>query len=136
LILLDTGPILALIDRDEPAHARCLAVLESHTGSLITSWAVLTESMYLLQRRGGQSWVSTLWNLIGSGRIEIHHIDARRSVRTRDLMDRYCDLPMSLADATLVTLAEDLAIGRVLTLDRHFSAYRLANGRALEILPA
>lgn len=134
MILTDAGPLIALIDRDERAHERCLAVLRTEAGPMVTTWPALVEAMYLLGRVGGWRFQDALWRMRERRGLAIHELDAASTDRARELMAAYRDLPMELADATLVAAGEALHLWRVFTLDAHFRTYR-ARGGAFTLLP-
>ena len=91
--------------------------------------------MYLLSRAGGPRGREALWRLVSSGRLVLADLSAAAVERSAWLMAKYADLPMDLADATLVALAEERGQRRIFTLDSDFRVYRL-NGRGrFEILP-
>jgi predicted nucleic acid-binding protein len=132
--LLDAGPVVALLDQRDPMHDFVLRSLAGIRGPVATTGAVITESFHLLGR-------------VPLGPLRITALLARLSVEifdcfTRDrmdravaLMDRYRDIPMDFADATLVLLAEHLATPRILTLDeRGFRAFRFAGKRRFQLL--
>lgn len=132
--LLDTGVLVAFLHADDQAHDRSVEALKEFRGTLLTTEAVLTESVYLLGRvRGGGD--ACLEFFIRGGSILVP--SSRESlIRGKALMNRYADLPMDFADATLATLAEEMDTRAVYTLDRRgFSTYRTAAGKAFEIRP-
>lgn len=131
----DTGPPIALLDRKQARHADCLRVLPSLSVPLITTWPCFAETMYLLGRDLGYPAQDALWQYIEDGLLMIHRQADYDNLRMRALMRTYRDAPMDLADASLVAAAETLGMRRVFTIDRHFYAYRLANGSALEVIP-
>lgn len=133
-LLLDTGGFVALVDRSEERHADCVAFLDRWTGPVLTTEAVLTETLYLLgprwppQRVCLEFFLRGAFVLVPSSRPTLARVAA--------LMDRYQDVPMDFADATLVALAEEADTNQVLTLDRRgFSAYRIRGRRPFRILP-
>ncbi len=133
-VLVDAGPLVALIDRSDPHHETCRAALQSLTDPLLSVWPVVTEAMYLL----AFSWRAQdgLWDLIASQVLALAPLDYADAPRLRDLMYKYRDLPMDLADAALVLVAERERLRRVLTLDRrHFTLYRPARVGRFVILP-
>jgi predicted nucleic acid-binding protein len=133
-LLLDTGALVAALHRDDRDHERCVAVLQEFRGNLVTTEAVLTESVFLLGRvRRGADVCLEFFVRGGAALVP----QSRESLaRCRDLMARYRDLPMDFADATLVALAEETGIERVFTLDRRdFTVYRLRNRRRFDIVP-
>lgn len=122
-VLVDAGPLIALIDRSDPHHAACVAVVRTVRDPLVSTWPAVTEAMYLL----AFSWRAqeALWELVGSEALGIAPLDQTDAPRLRELMHKYRDLPMDLADASLVRVAERERLRRVFTLDRrHFRVYR------------
>jgi predicted nucleic acid-binding protein len=134
-VLIDTGPLVALIDRGEDRHADCVAALREVQPPLITTWPVVTEAMRLL-RRGGWPAQRMLWELLATDDFELATLDADEVARARALMEKYRELPMALADATLVAMGERRRLRTVLTLDGHFVVYRTATRTGFEVLPA
>lgn len=137
MILMDTGPFVALLDPRDGEHERCKAVLQSLTEPLITTTPVLTEAFHLLPAggRGG----ANLRTFLRRGGAAVAFLDGALLERCFELMEQYADHPMDLADASLVATAESLKTRRIFTLDRtDFSTYRLRRGRtpqSFEILP-
>lgn len=134
-VLVDAGPLVALIDADDSHHETCVETLRSLRDPLITVWPAFTEAMYLL----GGSWrgQTALWSRVETDALTIAPLDVGDAPRMRELMEKYRDLPMDLADAALVRIAERENLTRVFTLDRrHFSIYRPARRRRFAILPA
>jgi predicted nucleic acid-binding protein len=134
MILVDAGPLIALIHKDDAHHAACVAVLQSMTEPLGTVWPALTEAMYLLNF----SWKAqeALWEMIERGVVVLLPIEQRDIARIRELMKKYKDLPMDLADAALVAVAEREKIRRIFTLDRRdFEVYRPAKLGRFILLP-
>ncbi len=135
MILLDTGPIVAFFDSSDGYHKICVDLLKSVNEPLVTTWPVLTESFYLL----GFSWKAqdNLWEFITRGGVEILSLDDMQQVRCRQLMEKYADLPMDLADGTLVVLAESKRVKKVFTLDhRDFQVYRPKHTKRFTLLPS
>jgi predicted nucleic acid-binding protein len=133
VILTDAGPLIALIDRGEPDHERCVNTLAELRGPMLTTWPAFTEAMYLLGDAAGWRGQEVLWRLQKRGDL-IVELPARLD-RVEELMRRYRDLPMDLADATLVALAEERDLGTIFSLDKDFKVYRLARGRAFKVVP-
>lgn len=131
-VLLDTGVIVALLDRSERNHARCAEAIESLVAPLVTCEAVIAEACYLL--RGIHGAADAVLDNIEAGVFEIPFrlTGASRSIRL--LMKKYARVPMDFADACLVHLADELGTGRILTLDSDFRTYRWRKGRAFELL--
>ena len=123
MVLIDAGPLVALIHAGDSHHARCADALRALDAPLATVWPAYTEAMYLLSF----SWRAqdALWELIERQAVALLPLDARDTRRARELMRKYRDLPMDLADAALVAVAERERIARVFTLDRRdFERYR------------
>jgi len=133
-LILDTGPFVALIDRSETLHLDCVQALESWTGPILTTEAVLTETLHLL----GPGWAprSACLEFVLRGAVLLAPASLESLRRVAILMEQYADLPMDYADATLVALAEEADTDRVFTLDRRdFSVYRLHGTRPFRLLP-
>ena len=123
---------MALLDRSERNHARCVEVIESVAAPLVTCEAVIAEACYLLRNIPGAS--DTVLDNVEAGVFEIPFrlVGSSRSIRL--LMKRYARIPMDFADACLVHLADELGTGRILTLDSDFRVYRWHKKRAFELL--
>ncbi len=135
MILVDSGPLIALHDRADADHARCRRAAARLQGPMITTWPAFTEAMYLLGARGGTVSQQALWGLWLTQALLVGDLDDSAIRRSRELMRKYADLPMDLADATLVALAESLGERRVFTLDSDFRIYRWKGRKGFEIVP-
>lgn len=135
MILTDAGPLVAIIVQRDPYHRRCVDVLGAVARPLITTWPAFTEAMYLVGRAGGWNGHAALWRLVERGTLQIVDISVDAATRMRALMEQYRDLPMDLADASLVAVAEERRLDRVFTLDSDFRVYRLPRGRSFTIVP-
>lgn len=133
--LTDTGPLVALLDKAQHHHARCVATLPGIVMPFITTWPCFTESMYLLGRVAGWVGQDRLWQLVTSQRVQLHTATADELCRIRLLMERYRDVPMDVADASLVVAAETLRKRRIFTIDGDFHIYRLTDKESFEIIP-
>jgi uncharacterized protein len=133
--LTDAGPLIALIDADDPDHDRCGAVLETIRLPMLTTWPAFTEAMYLLDRAGGWPGQQSLWKIVLRGDLQLATPTAEGNKRACELMERYRDRPMDLADATLVALAEERKLTRIFTLDSDFHIYRIGGKRRFEVVP-
>jgi predicted nucleic acid-binding protein len=134
--LTDAGPLIAIIDADEPDHAACLEVLDRVPLPLVTTWPAFTDAMYLLARAGGITAQRALWRLVHTDRLVVADLSRSAVERSARLMDRYADRPMDLADATLVAYAEEQGHRTIFTLDSDFGVYRLRGRRKFETVPA
>ena len=133
-VLVDTGPLVALLDRSDPYHRTCQETLSSLDDSLVTVWPVVTETMYML--RAYWQAQEALWEMIEMGAVEILPLGIDDVPRMKQLMRKYRDLPMDLADAALVRVAERERLRRIFTLDRRdFQIYRPSRIGRFVILP-
>jgi uncharacterized protein len=133
-VLVDTGPLVALLDRSDSDHAPIVEVLETIHDPLVTVWPVIVEAMYLLSF----SWQAqkALWEVVETGVVRLLLLDEADVPRMKQLMEKYHDLPMDMADAALVCVAEREGLRRVLTLDRKdFGVYRMARKGSFHLLP-
>jgi uncharacterized protein len=132
--LVDAGPLVALLDRSDRHHAACVSAAKILPAPLLSVWPVVTEAMYLL----GDSWAAqrALLGDVIDGTLTLLTLGADDVRRVRQLMEKYRDLPMDLADASLVAVGERERIARVFTLDRRdFSVYRPARLGRFDIVP-
>lgn len=133
-ILLDTGAFVALLDRSEKNHKRCADFFSSFRGRVYTTEPVLTETLYLLgpSVRAQRACI----DFILSGGADLVPQSAQSLERAAALMEKYHDVPMDFADATLVVLAEETGVHEVFTLDvRGFHAYRIHGKKSFAICP-
>lgn len=130
MIIADTGFWLALANARDHHHEVARRALSELREPLITTWPVLTETCHLLVSRLGTAAGVTLMASGAQGAFRVFALDATHFERIAALMEKYADLPMDLADASLVVLAEELGSGRILSTDtRDFRAYRWKNRR-------
>jgi predicted nucleic acid-binding protein len=133
--LIDTGAILAILDRTDRWHEACVDALQQLRFPLLTSEAVLTELFYLVG--AGRAEMEAAWSLIRTGAIVLATIENAELRDVRTLMSRYWDRPMDFADATLVYLAKRESLTTILTVDRaDFDTYRIEGRRRFRVLPA
>jgi uncharacterized protein len=133
-VLVDAGPLIALIEPSDRNYTRCVSALEALTDRLVTVWPAFTEAMYLLSASPRSQ--EALWGMIESGGLDLAVLSANDATRMRELMEKYRDQPMDLADAALVHVAERDGLRRIFTLDRrHFTVYRIGKRGRFTILP-
>lgn len=133
-VLLDTGAFVALLDKSEKNHNRCLVFLKGFEGRLLTTESVLTETIYLLgpSIKAQKSCIE----FILKGGATLVPQSTKNLLRVCSLMEKYRDIPMDFADAGLVVLAEEGDIDEIFTLDiKGFSAYRILGKKIFKILP-
>jgi len=133
-VLIDAGPLVALLDRSDNDHETAAAAFDAIQDPLVTVWPAVVEAMYLL----GFSWKAqkALWEILETGAVRLLPLDETDFARMKQLMEKYRDLPMDLADAALVQVAEREDIRRILTLDhRDFGVYRRSRKGRFTLLP-
>jgi predicted nucleic acid-binding protein len=131
-ILLDTGPIVAILDRSERRHRECAELAVQLEAPLVTCEAVIAEACYLLRKVKGAP-ETVLENVERGVFLVPYHVSGRAGKLSR-LMKKYADQPMDFADACLVDMAGELGTGQILTLDTDFRTYRWARNRVFELL--
>ncbi len=134
MILIDTGPLVALFDTSDKYHQLCLEIMKKIQHPLVTTWPVITEVFYLLNF----SWKvqDNFWEFIQRGGLEIPEISFTERRRCQELMKKYHDLPMDFADASLVAGAETRDLRTIFTLDyKDFSIYAPRRMRGFILLP-
>ena len=133
-ILIDTGAILALIDKSDEWHQVCVNTLPYLPMPFLTSEAVLTELFHFLERQRLNK--EPAWRFLNTGIIAMAPIQHAELRHLQRLMSRYSDRPMDFADATLVYLAERESIDVIFAVDRpDFSIYRIGNRRRFRVFP-
>lgn len=133
-LILDTGPLVALIDADQTSHSKCVSFFESWNGHVLTTEAVVTEATHLLHRTHGGPSACVQFILTGAATVVPTTLDQLKRVHT--LLNKHRDVPMDYADATLVTLAEGFRIDLIFTLDRRgFDTYRWDKHQHFNIVP-
>ncbi len=133
--LLDTGPLVALISKDDADHGQCVEAFQALTEPPLTCWPVITEAAWLLRHH--LEHVETMFDFAVEGVIVIQQIDVHKfALWLNRFFASYHDQTPQLADAALMYLAEQTGINTILTLDRRdFGIYRTLSGRSLTILP-
>ena len=125
MILADTGFFLALANTRDRHHARAKAALANVRGALVTTWPVMTETCHLLTSRLGIGAEIAFVRSATLGAFDIFALERSHLPRVEALLEKYRELPMDLADASLVILAEESGTGDILSTDaRDFGAYR------------
>lgn len=132
--LIDTGAILALLDRTDRWHHSCVNAFRQLRLPLLTSEAVLTELFHLVG--DGRTEMEAAWKFVRSGALILAAIEHRELLHVYTLMSRYWDRPMDFADATLVYLAKRESLSVILTVDHaDFATYRIEGKRQFRLLP-
>lgn len=134
-LLVDAGPLVALLDDDDEHHAACSEIAREHPPPLMTCWAAIAEAAWRLRSRPER--VDKLVRLVAVGSLLIPAFDARKAApRIQELLIRYRSIRAQLADVTLLYLADERGTDRIFTLDRRdFAVYRLRRNRRIRIIP-
>jgi predicted nucleic acid-binding protein len=129
MIIVDTGFWLALANQKDSLHPLAKKQFQKLINEqFITTWCVVTETFYLLQKRVGIDAPKIFIHKILTGKLQVFDLKIKHCQRIEELMQKYRDLPMDLADASLVILAEELGSGKILSVDyRDLNTYRWKN---------
>lgn len=137
ILICDTSGLLAALDRADPDHAACAAVVEAHAGPLLISPLVLAELDYLVRTRLGPEPAGSLADDVTSGAYDLAQLTAAEVGKCVEVDRAHGDAGIGLADASLVVLAARARTRSLLTLDeRHFRTLRPQQGGAFRLLPA
>jgi hypothetical protein len=135
-LVLDTGPILALLDADDPHHEACANLVEGAHEQLVLVGPTLVEVEYWIRKRLRPVAWRTLVEDIAAGAYSLEQLDERDLIRTVALTERYADMGLGLVDASVIAVCERLGERKVATLDRrHFGAVRPRHCKALRLVP-
>lgn len=121
-MLIDAGPIIALFDRSDRYHETIVTFLKTEPCQLVSTWPAVTEASHMLDFDNNAQLSMLEW--IKRGGMAMYAIESKDVQKMIDLIRKYNDLPMDLADASLVVAAETLGIGEILTIDTDFYVYR------------
>ncbi len=131
-VILDTGPLVAYLDSREEHHDWAVAQIDSFEDPMITCEAVIVESCFLLQDH--QRALAKIADYLARGVIRIEFSLTENHSAVFELMKKYHDVPMALADACLVCMAEESRGSRVFTADSDFHVYRLRGRKAVPLI--
>lgn len=140
MALIDTTPLVALIDPRDQRHRAAARAVSGLPGPTLTTWAVITEALHLLgkaaESRGTRTWFGQepLARRLQLGSIFVATLTDAMALRALALMEQYADRPMDFADASLVALAEVVGEMRIVTFDTDFYVYRTQSGAAFTVL--
>lgn len=133
-VLVDTGPLVAILSQGDQHHQACVEALHDLPGPLFSCWPVITEAAWLL--RGHAGAVRQLLDSISAGFLELLPIQSAEAAGIEKVMEKYKNIRPQLADAALVYLAERDSFDTIFTLDRRdFSVYHAGRERAFRIIP-
>lgn len=135
-LVLDTGPVLALLDADDPDHERCASLIDEADETLVVPAATLVEIDYWCRKLLDIAVWRAFVDDIGDGAYRLVNLDPPGYQRASELEAQYADLRLGVVDAAVIATCEALGEDKVATLDhRHFSVVRPASGIALRLLP-
>jgi predicted nucleic acid-binding protein len=135
-LILDTGPLLAALDRSDAYHQVCRALLAGTSEPLIIPSPVLTELDYWLEKYGGATAQIALVDEIINGVYTVTDLEPDDYLRVREIMARYADAAVGFVDAAVLAIVERLREPKLATLDRrHFGILRLLHVDSLRLLP-
>jgi predicted nucleic acid-binding protein len=130
--LIDAGPIIALFDKDDKYHKPTIKFIKDFKGKLITSWPVITEVSYFLNFNINVQVDFYKW--IQRNAIQIINFTQKDLDRIIELTTKYSDIPMDLADCSLIMISELLSITNIITIDSEYYIYRTKNKKMLRNL--
>jgi predicted nucleic acid-binding protein len=133
-VLLDTGVIVALLDRSEKFHKACAQTVREVEAPLVTCEAVITESCYLLRNLSGAS--EAVIENITAGIFQVPFQLSRDTAGVKQVLRKYKDRKIDLADACLIRLADQFGTADILTLDQDFTVYRWGKNKPFRMLPS
>lgn len=129
-ILIDAGPLIALFDKSDKYHLKAISFLESLERGLITTWPVITETSHMLSFSTKAQ--SNFLEWIERGGLRIYEMDHEHITRLKELTIKYDDVPMDLADASLMVASEIKGIHQIASIDSDFYIYRDIRNKYLE----
>ncbi|MCE2893463.1 MAG: PIN domain-containing protein [Flammeovirgaceae bacterium] len=120
--LVDAGPLIALFDKSDSYHTRAVSFLKQSQGFLITTWPVITEVSQMLDFSTKTQINFLKW--INRGGLQIFDLEFYHLIRMIELSEKFTDVPMDLADATLIVASEAKGISKIASIDSDFYVYR------------
>ncbi len=130
--LIDAGPLIALFNPRDADHPLCRQFFEGFSGRLVSTWPVLTECAYMLSKTANAQRSLLQW--VENGGLDVRHMHVEHVRSMLTYTQKYHDLPMDLADASLVALSIETGITDIASIDSDFDIYRLPNKRAMNNL--
>ncbi len=128
--LVDAGPLIALFDKSDSYHERAVSFLKRSQGHLITTWPVITEVSHMLDFSTKTQINFLKW--INRGGLHIFELEFHHLIRMIELSEKFTDVPMDLADATLIVASEAKGIAKIASIDSDFYIYRDIRNKYLE----
>lgn len=128
--IIDAGPLIALFNKRDKHHAKIIDFLRQYTGTLTTSWPVITEVTHMLSFHVQAQLDFLTW--IQRGGLSIEELSSLELDRIITMTEKYQNVPMDLADASLVAIAEKLHVHEIITIDSDYYIYRTAKNSMLK----
>jgi predicted nucleic acid-binding protein len=128
-ILIDAGPIIALFNKNDQYHERILEFVKSFEGKFLSTWPVLTEAVHMLDFSVRAKLDFLKW--VEKEGIEIYQLFSDDLTEIIYSIEKYSNVPMDLADASLIAVSEKTGILKILTIDRDYYIYRTSEKKAL-----
>ncbi len=128
-ILIDAGPIIALFNKNDQYHERILEFVKSFEGKFLSTWPVLTEAVYMLDFSVRAKLDFLKW--VEKEGVEIYQLFTEDLTEIIYNIEKYSNVPMDLADASLIAVSEKTGILKILTIDRDYYIYRTSEKKAL-----
>ena len=129
-ILIDAGPLIALFDRSDQYHLKSLAFMKDSREKFWTTWPVITEVCHMLDFNVQAQLNFITW--IYRGGLKIFEINSDQIYRIIELTEKYSDVPMDLADATLIIASEQTGVKEIASIDSDFYIYRNIRNQFLQ----
>jgi uncharacterized protein len=134
VLIVDTGPLVAVADASDPDHQRCLQLLESHRGPLVTTVFVIAEAGWLIRRQLDSTAEALLYRAISEAQLNVEELTGSDWARIADLVVIYADIGLDAADASVIAIAERLGQTTIATLDeRDFRIVRPVNTESFHL---
>lgn len=130
--IIDSGPLIALFDKNDTYHEKVLTFLKSYDGKLITTWAVITEVTHMLSFNLNIQIDFLRWVHLGG--LEVVDITDKDLEKIINFMEKYTNVPMDLADGSLLVVAQNLHIKEIISIDSDYDIYRTIKKEALRNL--
>ncbi len=136
MLICDTGPLYAVLNQKDSDHARCVALLESHSGPLVVPGPVLTEVCWLLESRVSPQAEAHFLESMVAGELALEALAEQDLARMAELVRAYSGFPLGAGDASVIAISERLNVREIATLDhRHFRAVKPKHVDSFTILP-
>ena len=129
-ILIDAGPIIALFNKNDKYHEKIKNFMKNYDGKLISTWPVVTEVSHMLDFNIQTQIDFLTWIKLGG--VVVENLEKEDLNRIIELSKKYSDIPMDLADASLIVLSEKMKIKQIITIDSDYYVYRTINKEMLE----